>query len=600
MCVLPQAAMNTLTNPSLLAPLSLEAARLDALRRLDLLDTPPSEAFDRITRMAAHLFDLPIAAVSLTDSDRQWFKSKYGIEHDSIPRFKAPCAMVTDSDGMLIVPDLLAHGHLCDSGLAAAGIRFYAGAPLTTSDGHTLGAMCVLGTEPRQVTPAESQALRDMATMVMAQIELQHALGRVDPISRLPNRNQFISDFTDIELAEPAGELRLAALVSLATPQQLSDAQRVMGSGYVDEMVRDAVPQLRLAGAGKIYHVATTQFAFMAPRGAALETFRLQMQSWLDAHASYGQARFLTTTTIGIAPFTVGETEGLDLLRNMHSAAHDALAERRVRVFSAEHDAILQRRFWLVSAFGAALSSPGQLHLVFQPKVSMTGGACVGVEALLRWTHPEQGDISPGEFIPVIEATSLARATTEWVLAAAMRQMAAWRDAGLTLQVAVNVSAVNLEEPDFCGRLLALLEQHGLAPSCLALELTESALMRNAKVAQATLERLAHAGVQLAIDDFGTGYSSLAYLQSLPANVVKIDQSFIRNLGQDERRRALVQTMIKLSHDLGHKVVAEGVETLEVEAFLRAAGCDEVQGYLYARPLGAEALVEWLAGRAAN
>jgi len=590
--------MNSPIEPALFAASQYETARLEALRRLELLDTPPSEAFDRITRMAAQLFNLPIAAVSLTDSDRQWFKSKVGVAHDTIPRLHAPCAKVADHCEPLIVPDLLADECFRDSRLAEDGIRFYAGAPLVTSDGYALGAMCVLGTEPRQVTAAERQALRDLATMVMAQIELQHALGRVDPVSGLPNRNQFISDFTDIELAGQAGDMRLAALVSLASPQELSEAQQVMGSGYLDEMVRDAVPQLRLGGAGKIYHVASTQFAFFAPPGVTLETFRVQLQSWLDARASHGQARFITTTTVGIAPFTLGHTEGLDLLRNMHSAAHDGLAaERCVRVFSSEHDAILQRRFWLVNAFGAALESRDQLHLVYQPKVGLADGACASVEALLRWSHPEMGAIPPGEFIPVIEGTSLARATTEWVLAAAMRQMAAWRHDGVALQVAVNVSAVNLEERDFCDRVLQLLRRHGLPPSSLAIELTESALMRNPKAAQATLEGLARAGVQLAIDDFGTGYSSLSYLQSLPANVVKIDQSFMRNLAQDERRRSLVGTMIKLSHDLGHKVVAEGVETVDVEDFLRAAGCDEVQGYLHARPLAPNALAEWLAGR---
>jgi len=590
--------MNSPIDPALFASAPYETVRLDTLRRLELLDTPPSEAFDRITRMAAQLFDLPIAAVSLTDSDRQWFKSKIGVAHDTIPRMRAPCAMVADSGGLLVVPDLLQDDYFRDSPLAEGGIRFYAGAPLTTSEGYCLGAMCVLGTEPRQVTAAESQALRDLATMVMSQIELQHALGRVDPVSGLPNRNQFISDFTDLELSEPAGDMRLAALVSLASPQELSEAQQVMGSGYLDEMVRDAVPQLRLGGAGKIYQVGSTQFAFFAPRSVSLETFCTQMQSWLDARVSHGQARFITTTTVGIAPFTVGQTEGLDLLRNMHSAAHDALAaERCVRVFSSEHDAILQRRFWLVNAFSAALESHNQLHLVYQPKVALSDGDCASVEALLRWSHPEMGTISPGEFIPVIETTSLARATTEWVLGAAMRQMAIWRQDGIALQVAVNVSAVNLEEPDFCERVLMLLQRHGLPPASLAIELTESALMRNPKMAQATLERLGRAGVQLAIDDFGTGYSSLSYLQSLPANVVKIDQSFMRNLGQDDRRRALVGTMIKLSHDLGHKVVAEGVETVEVEEILRAAGCDEVQGYLHARPLAPNALAEWLTGR---
>jgi GAF domain-containing protein len=176
-----------------------EAARLDALHKLDLLDTPPAEAFDRITRMAAQIFGLPVAAVSLTDSDRQWFKSRVGVEHWSIPRLQAPCATVAESDTLLVIPDLADDPAFRDSHLARSGVRFYAGAPLTTRDGHALGAMCVLGTAPRQITDAERGVLTDLAAMVMAQIELQHAMGRVDPISGLPNRNQYIDDFSDLE-----------------------------------------------------------------------------------------------------------------------------------------------------------------------------------------------------------------------------------------------------------------------------------------------------------------------------------------------------------------------------------------------------------------
>jgi EAL domain-containing protein (putative c-di-GMP-specific phosphodiesterase class I) len=230
---------------------------------------------------------------------------------------------------------------------------------------------------------------------------------------------------------------------------------------------------------------------------------------------------------------------------------------------------------------------------VFQPKIDLLSGACIGAEALLRWTHPEFGDVSPGEFIPIVEQTSMVRATTQWVLEHAMRQLSAWRAEGIKLELAVNVSAVNLLEPDFCDRVVAGLRRHGLPASSLSLEITESALMKNPKLAQATLVALDAAGVKLAIDDFGTGYSSLAYLQSLPVQVVKIDQSFVRDIERDERRRALVSAMIKLSHDLGHRVVAEGVETLDVVQVLQNASCDEAQGYLYARPLVPQAFAEW-------
>ena len=160
-----------------------ESARLDALRQLNLLDTPPSESFDRITRMASQIFGLPIAAVSLTDKDRQWFKSRVGVAHQSIPRDRAPCAQVAEHREPVVVEDLRADACYAQSVLAGTGARFYAGAPLITREGHGLGALCVIGVEPRTVTELEMSALRDLAAMVMAQIELQHAFGRIDPTS---------------------------------------------------------------------------------------------------------------------------------------------------------------------------------------------------------------------------------------------------------------------------------------------------------------------------------------------------------------------------------------------------------------------------------
>ena len=578
-------------------PAQMEAARLDALRKLDLLDTPPNEAFDRITRMAAQLFNLPVAAVSLTDVDRQWFKSRVGVEHCSITREKAPCGEVANTSRMLVIPDLQRDDCYRDSHLAATGVRFYAGAPLLTRDGYCLGAMCVLGTEPRTISDSERTGLADLASMVMAQIELQHAIGRIDPVSGVPNRHQFVDDLRDLALDRPGGEARLAALVNLATPGQMSSAVRAMGAGFVDDIVCETARMLRaaLGPARKLYHVAPFQFAFLAEPGVDLARFCDWLAAWIALRADTTTAPFVTTATVGVAPFATGRADPLELLRDMYSASHDASeGSHRVRVFSAEQNAVFMRRFRVANEFGAALDDDSQLRLVYQPKIELATGRCVGAEALLRWRHPSLGEVSPGEFIPVVEQTSLARATTRWVLERALRQLAGWRQAGLVMQLAVNVSAVNLLEPDFCAHVLARLRAYGLPPNALAIEITESALMTNRTLATATLEALAAGGVQLAIDDFGTGYSSLAYLQSVPAKVVKIDQSFIRDLDTDERQRALVATMIKLSHDLGQVVVAEGVETAAVARFLAGAGCDQVQGYLYARPMAPQQFEEWI------
>jgi GAF domain-containing protein len=228
-------------------PAQNEELRLDALVQLNILDTDPSESFDRITRMASQIFGLPIAAVSLTDRDRQWFKSRVGVDHWQIPREKAPCAHCAGDGETLVVPDLLADETYRDSPLARSGVRFYAGAPLLTRDGFGLGAMCVLGTEPRDATPAELSALRDLAAMAMAQIELQHAFGRRDPSSGLPNRIQFEEDLADKARDQPDGETRTVIFVDLASADQLEQATRVLGSSYLDDLVREAARTIRAA-----------------------------------------------------------------------------------------------------------------------------------------------------------------------------------------------------------------------------------------------------------------------------------------------------------------------------------------------------------------
>jgi len=574
-----------------------EEARLAALRQLNLLDTPPTEAFDRITRMASQLFDLPIAAVSLTDSDRQWFKSRVGVEHTSIPRERAPCAQVADTSRALVIPDLLDDPVYCESVLAGTGVRFYAGAPLTTRDGFCLGSMCVLGLVPRQVSENEMVALYDLAAMVMAQIELQHAFGRVDPLSGLPNNNQFIEDLEDLARDRPGDEVRYAVLVEVANAEQLGAAIRVMGPSFLDEVIRDAAAAIRsaLGPSQTAYHVAPTQFAFLAPPGVEERGYVALLAKMLAGFPASASFRYITASVIGVAPFVLGQADPRDVLRLANSAVQDAYeTESRVSVYSSTRDMVHRRRFTLLQEFEGALESTDQLSLVFQPRVDLASGTCIGAEALLRWTHPTLGAISPGEFIPIVEQTSMARAVTTWVLDAALAQLAAWRAAGLDLQMSINVSASNLLEPDLHERVVQGLARHALAAEHLELEITESAIMEHAGQALAQLEALAGAGICLAIDDFGTGYSSLSYLQRLPAKVVKIDQSFTRNLAGDARKRSLVSTMILLSHNLGYRVVAEGVETQQVLDVVAGAACDEVQGYFFGRPMGPEAFVAWM------
>ena len=579
-------------------PYESEATRLAALHQLDLIDSSPSDSFDRITRMAGQIFSLEASAISLTDSDRQWFMSRLGVTDTQMPRHDAPCNEVTQSRDRLLVPDLLANPRYADSTLAGTGARFYAGAPLTTNEGHCLGSLCVVGATPRTATEQEMSALEDLAAMVMAQIELRHAYGRVDPVSRLPNRNQFIEDLEDLGRDHP-GERHYAVLIDLARNSELDSVGRVMGPAHHDEIVRGAVRALAdsLMTSCKTYHVAATQLALLSRQDigqAALSDIAAKVAA-IGNNAEIG---FGTTPALGLTSFILGSLSPQDVLRTGYSAVQDSRAnERVISTYSMASDEAYQRRFGLLADFKEALRRAGELRLVYQPRVELSSGRCIGVEALLRWDHPTLGEVSPGEFIPLVEETSLVRDATTWVLDNAMAQQAAWRREGLDLSVSINVSASNLREEDLAARVQLLLLKHRIPADCIELELTESAVMDRSGIARDQLSALEAAGIKLAIDDFGTGYSSMSYLQQLPVHVVKIDQSFIRHLSKETREHALVRSMITLSHDLGYRVVAEGVETHEALESLIGLGCDEAQGYFFSRPITAEQIHRWQQAR---
>ena len=237
-----------------------------------------------------------------------------------------------------------------------------------------------------------------------------------------------------------------------------------------------------------------------------------------------------------------------------------------------------------------------QLSLVYQPQVSLLTGRVIGAEALLRWQHPELGSVSPAEFIPVAEASGLIVPIGEWVLRTALAQLKRWLDAGMApLVMSVNISSVQFRHndlPELTGRIL---EQVQLPPELLELELTEGVAMRDPLGAIAVMSELHQRGIRLSIDDFGTGYSSLSYLKKFRVYKLKVDQSFVRDLGDDPEDRAIVSAIISMAHSLGMRTIAEGVETLDQLQFLRSQGCTEVQGYLFSRPLSAEAFAAFVA-----
>ncbi len=293
------------------------------------------------------------------------------------------------------------------------------------------------------------------------------------------------------------------------------------------------------------------------------------------------------TPSIGIAMYPADGQDFEALTQRADAAMYQAKRDGRgaYRFFTQQMQAEAARALSLENALRRALERE-QLHLYYQPMVDLRTGHVAGVEALMRWQHPDFGNIPPAEFIPVAEACGLVATLGEWALRGAVRQLKDWRDAGLPLlTMAVNLSATQLLHKQFPELVVEVLAQSGLAPQDLELELTESAAMEDPQRAIAVLQDLHARGIRVSIDDFGTGYSSLSYLKRFRAHKLKIDQSFVRDIGTDADDRAIVAAVIHMAGSLGLQTIAEGVETEAQLRFLRQQGCDEAQGYLFSHPL---------------
>lgn len=298
--------------------------------------------------------------------------------------------------------------------------------------------------------------------------------------------------------------------------------------------------------------------------------------------------------SMGIALFPEHGENASPLIRHADIAMYVAKrAGKGYTVYSFDEDDTSRNSLSFKSELLDAIQH-GQLRLYYQPRIKHKQNCIIGVEALVRWEHPQHGFLPPDQFIPLAEDSGLIGALTEWVLKTALYQAAIWHDAGHLLSVSVNLSARNLHDVGLPATILGLLRKSGVEPGKLTLEITESAVMSNPADGLRILRELDQMGVEIAIDDFGTGYSSLAYLKQLPVDELKIDKSFVMEMNKNENDAVIVRSTIDLAHNLGLKVTAEGVEDMDIWNALATLGCDTSQGYFMCKPLPADQLTAWL------
>ena len=441
--------------------------------------------------------------------------------------------------------------------------------------------------------------IRDITDLTRAEQEIER-LAFFDEVTGLPNRvamrRHLDAAFGDSRaLEEPVAVLT----VELA---RFRDINLTLGHLNGDDLLRDVARRLRtelgedvhLARTGNAQFIAVLCGERACHAGKVAET----IARVFDTTFLIAGVRYEISAHIGIALAPGHARNPTDLLRKADVAVHQARrAARKTMIYDPGQDPYDPQRLALLGQFRNAIAE-GQIELYCQPKVAMPTGEVLGVEALARWRHPQLGMVPPAEFVPLIESTELIHALTGAMLHASARQSHAWRQEGLVLPIAVNLSARNLSCGTLPGDLRSLLEKWDATPDWLGLEITESSLIDDPDASIAQLNTLSAMGFRLFIDDFGTGYSSLNYLTMLPVDVIKIDHGFTTNMLRDRRAAAIVRATIDLAHDLGLSVVAEGTATREIWDALVACGCDEAQGYYVAPPLPAHELPGWMRAHA--
>ena len=413
-----------------------------------------------------------------------------------------------------------------------------------------------------------------------------------DALTGLPNRELFRDRIDQtIRQGRRNGDTAVVMIMDLDHFKEINDTLgHHMGdlllqevSGRLDAALRDSDTVARLGG---------DEFGVLLPSVANPEDATTVAQTLL-AHLRepfvLEGMRLEIDASIGLALYPTHGEDNETLQQRADIAMYSAKqAGRGFAVFAPELDRHSPRRLALAGGLRSAILE-GQIRLYYQPKADLRTGRIMGAEALARWDHPEFGIVGPSEFVPIAEQTGLITPLTSFVLDEALQQVRKWKDDGLELSVAVNLSARSFLDTQLANEIPGLLTKHGVEAELLELEITESMLMTDPARAEATLVRLRQIGLTLSIDDFGTGYSSLANLKRLPVDVIKIDKSFVMEMAVDASDAAIVRSTIELAHNLGLRVVAEGVESEDAWRHLEALGCDYAQGYYLSRPLPAEA-----------
>lgn len=574
-----------------------EAARLAELQSYEILDTAPDPRFDTFVRLAINLYDVPIALVSLVDGRRQWLKAAIGVgDVSETPREHSFCARaILEPDEVMVVEDASLDVRFLDNPLVTGGpnIRFYAGAPIVGSGGHALGTLCIIDCKPRQLSGEDRRILADLAAGVSSVLELHHRIAGMkraathDPLTGLANRSLFEPELESAVAATLTGSTCAVLCLDLDHFKAVNDTYGHAGGDIflceVAKRLRGIIRPTDLAGrlgGDEFVILMRGPFPPQAPQMLAERILvALEAPVLIDGDA----VPIRCSMGYAAAP---PRRDGPSLMRAADMALYAAKEAGRGTIVAAIETSMVPQNLALVEMrsierdLRRALDT-GAFTLHWQPYFCAGSGAIEGFEALIRWDRPGHGPVSPAVFIPAAEAAGLIVEIDRWVLEAACTVAANWP---APYEIAVNISADWLCMRDMASAVAVILHRTAFAPGRLILELTERVVVTSPLQVQQRIRELHDLGARLALDDFGMGYSSLACLRDFAFDRIKLDISFIRSVAIDPKARGMVCAILALGRVLEMPVCAEGVETEFQLDFLKAKGCELVQGYLLGRP----------------
>lgn len=574
--------------------------RRAALELLKKNDRCRDEILSQFTLLTSQLLGIPSCFVSILDEERQYIKAAQHFTLAETTLQQAFCRHTVQCEKILICHDTHLDPRFSNHPLTrgAPFIRFYAGAPLVSGEDYVIGTLCVTDTRPHAFSAEQQATLTTLARLTAAFLDAWYANGYLDTVTGLPNRQRLMRDLELSADTLPQHSYRLLMIDCIDT-QHIFEVARSLGMAASEGLLRELTQVLhqRLNGVSEplLYTISHGRFALLAR-----DDDELNAQTCSEKLRGINARLSDTITTdlqvrVGEVLFSPRSLPPREAVRRALSALHEAIARQTPwQAFDSECDSRRNQEFQLLNDLARAVRGRYGLYLVFQPKICLHTGKPVGLEALLRWKHPVEGEIPPGRFIPLAIGTSLMAELTDWVIDSTIRQLQRWAEKGIHLPVSVNVSVSDICRPGFADRQEERLLRCGLTPEYLGIECLETEEIHASPDALHGFDMLKLRGFKISLDDFGSGYSNISYLRRIPIDIIKLDRSLISRLQLDTASDIIVRNVISMLKDLDYVVLAEGVEDKSTFELLRQLGCDEVQGFYCAAPMKAAALEKWL------